>query len=365
VTGTTTEPIAEPPLTSSAGPPPSATRGSGSWRRRLSFGNVGILYVWAAIIVLFSILAPDTFPTLATVRSVLDQNAVSGLVALALVLPLSAAVFDLSVGSAMGLCNIVVAWLLVSQGLPIAPAIAIAVVAGLVIGLLNSLIVVGAKIDSFIGTLASGALMAAAVSLISSDQSILGDELNGGFGSIATTKVLGIALPVFVMLIVAVAIWFIQSYTVVGRRLYATGFNAEGARLAGIRTGRLQVLALVVSGVIAGVAGVLLASQVNSGSPNIGPPYLLDAFAAAFLGATQLGGRFNAWGTVMAVLLLGTGKTGLVLIGAQPWAQSTFAGVVLLVALALTNYERTMAGRSWIKARRGTARGAETGASPS
>ena len=81
-------------------------------------------------------------------------------------------------------------------------------------------------------------------------------------------------------------------------------------------------------------------------------PYLLDAFAAAFLGATQFGGRFNAWGTVLAVLLLGTGKTGLVLVGAKPWAQSMFSGVVLLAALALTNLERTLEARTWIQARR-------------
>jgi ribose transport system permease protein len=144
----------------------------------------------------------------------------------------------------------------------------------------------------------------------------------------------------------------VQGYTVVGRRIYATGFNEGGARLAGIRTNRLQFMSLVVSGLVAGIAGVLLASQVSSGSPDIGPPYLLDAFAAAFLGATQFGGRFNAWGTVIAVLLLGTGKTGLVLVGAEPWAQSMFSGVVLLSALALTNLERTLESRTWVRARR-------------
>ena len=106
---------------------------------------------------------------------------------------------------------------------------------------------------------------------------------------------------------------------------------------------------------------MLLASQVSSGSPDIGPPYLLDAFAAAFLGATQFGGRFNAWGTVIAVLLLGTGKTGLVLVGAEPWAQSMFSGVVLLAALALTNLERTLEARTWVRARRAPAAARRSG----
>jgi ribose transport system permease protein len=134
--------------------------------------------------------------------------------------------------------------------------------------------------------------------------------------------------------------------------MYAIGFNERGAQLSGIRTDRLRFASLVVSGVVAAIAGVLLASQVSSGSPGIGSPYLLNAFAAAFLGATQFGGRFNAWGTVLAVLLLGTGTTGLVLVGAQPWAQSMFSGVVLLVALAAGNLERSLAARTWIRARR-------------
>jgi ribose transport system permease protein len=240
---------------------------------------------------------------------------------------------------------------LVNKGVAVVPAILLAVVAGLAIGVCNALVVVGARIDSFIGTLATGSIMAAAISLISNNQSIIGPEMNGSFGKIATTDVAGIALPVFLMFVVAVGLWFVQGYTVVGRRIYATGFNEGGASLAGIRTRRLQFGSLVVSGLVAGIAGVLLASQVSSGSPDIGPPYLLDAFAAAFLGATQFGGRFNAWGTVIAVLLLGTGKTGLVLVGAEPWAQSMFSGVVLLSALALTNLERTLEARNWIRAR--------------
>jgi ribose transport system permease protein len=341
----------------------AATRLAGpSWRRHFAFTNIGVVYVWILIIIIFSIWAPDTFPTWTTVKSVLNQNAVAGMIALALVVPLSARVFDLSVGNAMGLCNIIVAWLLVDHGFSVLPAIVLTLLAGLLIGLLNGVVVVGAKIDSFIATLATGSLMAAAISLISQDQSIIGNELAGNFGSIATADIGGIVLPVFVMLIVALIVWFVQGYTVVGRRIYATGFNEGGARLTGIRTDRLRFASLVVSGFVAGIAGVLLASLVSSGSPDIGPPYLLDAFAAVFLGATQFGGRFNAWGTVIAVLLLGTGKTGLVLVGAEPWAQSMFSGVVLLAALAATNLERTLEARNWVRARRGRRRETEAAA---
>lgn len=323
-------------------------RRPGDWRDRfvgarqnLGFKNVGAIYVWTIIIVVFSIWAPDTFPRWNTAQTILNQNATAGLVALALVVPLSARMFDLSVGSALGLCNVIVAWLLVEKGTSITVAIVLTIGAGLVIGLVNATVVVRFRIDSFIGTLATGSLMAAAITLVTNDQSITGPELSGSFGKLATSAVGGVATPVFLVLMLAIGIWYLMSSTVTGRRIYATGFNEVGARLAGIRTARLQFLSLVVSGALVGVGGVILASQVSSGSPNIGPPYLLDAFAAAFLGATQFGGRFNAAGTIVAVLLLGTGKAGLVLVGAPIWAPSMFAGVVLLLALALTNIGRT------------------------
>ena len=329
--------------------PPIARR---SWGSHLSFKNVGAIYVWLLIIVVFSIWAPDTFPTWQNAKTVLNQNAIAGLVALALVVPLSARVFDLSVGYATGLCNVIIAGLLVRKGVAIAPAILITVSAGVVIGVINAAIVIGGRIDSFVGTLATGSLMAAGVSLVTDDQPIVGTQLGGSFGKIATTALGGIALPVFLMFGVAVAVWYLLNYTRTGREIYATGFNEDGARLTGIRTARLRFASLVVSGAVAGVGGVLLASQISSGSPDVGPPYLLDAFAAAFLGATQFGGRFNAWGTVVAVLLLGTGKTGLILVGAPTWASSMFSGTVLLLALLATKVEGRLEARAWITARR-------------
>jgi ribose transport system permease protein len=322
-----------------------------AWRRRLSFSNIGVVYVEIALIIIFSIWAPSTFPTYTTVKSILNQSAIAGLMALSLVVPLSARVFDLSIGNAMGLANVLVAWLLVDKSVGILPAIVLTLLVGLALGVFNGLVVVGAKIDSFIGTLATGSLMAAAISLITSEQQIIGPQLNGTFGNIATTSVAGIELPVILMFLVAVVLWFIQNYTVMGRRIYAVGFNERGAALSGIKTGRIKFATLICSALVAAIAGVLLASSVSSGSPNIGPPYLLNAYAAAFLGATQFGGRFNAWGTVLAVILLGTGTTGLVLVGGAPWTQEMFAGVVLLVALGASSFERAVQARTWVRAR--------------
>jgi ribose transport system permease protein len=325
-----------------------------NWRRQLAFRNIGVAYVLIAILIMFSIWKPSLFPTWQTAKAILNQNAIAGLIALALVVPLSAQVFDLSVGYALGLCNVIVAWLMVDKGVAMIPAIALTVFAGLLIGVLNASIVVGLGIDSFIATLATGALMASVITILTNSQDIIGSQLTGSFGNLSTAGIGGISLPVVIMFAVAVSLWYLLNYTATGRRLYATGFNADGAHLTGIRTRRLRSGSLLVSGTVAGIAGVLLASQVGSGSPDIGPPYLLDAFAAAFLGATQFGGRFNAWGTVLAVLLLGTGTTGLVLVGAPAWSSSMFSGLVLLAALALTNMQQTLDIRALTAARRST-----------
>jgi ribose transport system permease protein len=331
---------------------------SSRWRRLFSFTNISVLYVEIALIVVFSIWAPETFPTWTTVLSILNGGAIAGLMALALVIPLSARLFDLSVGNIMGLANMLIAWLLVERGWNIWLAIAATLVCGILMGMVNGVVVVSAKIDSFIGTLATGAIFVTFVALLS-DQTIYGPELGGTFGKIATAGIGGIHTPLFLALLVTILLWILQKYTVTGRRFYAVGYNARGSDLIGIKTARLRFTALMVSGFIAGVAGILLASSVSSGTPGIGSPYLLNAYAAAFLGSTQFGGRFNAWGTGLAVILIGTGTNGIFLVGGPAWAQSMFTGVVLLLALGISNAEEAVRTRAWIRAKGRAARGSD------
>ncbi|CAM5256841.1 ABC transporter permease [Streptomyces aurantiogriseus] len=304
----------------------------------LSFRNVGAVYVWLVIVVLFSVWAPETFPTTTTVRQVLNGNAVAGLVALSVVPPLAARVFDLSVAYTMSLTSVLTARFLVSAGLGPGTAIALAMTAALLIGVVNGVVVVVLRVDSFIATLATGALIQSLITMVTNDSSITGVQLLAEpFAHIAQLDAGGITLPVLYLLLATVAIWFLLEHTATGRRLYATGFNADAARLQGVRTDRLRFLTLVASALLSGFAGIVFASAVGSGSPTAGTPYLLSAYAAAFVGATQLrAGRFNAWGTVLAVLLLGTGVTGLGLATSAPWAASLFTGAVLIVALVLT-----------------------------
>jgi ribose transport system permease protein len=316
-------------------------------RRKLSFANIGAVYVWIAIIIIFGIWVPSTFLTVATFKQVLNGNAIVALLALSLLIPLSAGVFDLSIAYNATLTCVVLTKLIVG-GVPLWLAIVAAIFTGLLVGLGNACVVVLMRVDSFIGTLATGSLVSALVTLVTGNLVIESPKLSGTFLQIGQASVLGFTLPVFYVIVVGGIIWYVLEATATGRRLYATGFNARTARLAGVRTDRLRFGALLASGFFAGVAGVVLASYIGSGDPTVGPPYLLPAFAAAFLGATQLrAGRFNVPGTLIAILLLGTGITGLGLAAAPQWSQDMFTGVVLIAALALTGVQRRGSARGW------------------
>ena len=317
------------------------------WVSRLAVDKYGAVYVWLAIIVVFSIWVPETFPNVTTAKQILDSNAITAFAALAVTIPLTARVFDLSFALNMTLCGVAAAHFVVA-GLPLASAMTLALSIGLTVGLINATVVVVMKIDSFIATLATGSLIAALITMVTNDTPISDVRLSGGFSAIGQTTVHGITLPVLYVAVVAVAIWYLLEHTATGRRLYAVGFNPEAARLAGVHVARLQFLTLVASGVLAGAAGIVLASILGGGSPTAGTPYLLPAFAAAFLGATQIKhGRFNAGGTLIAVLLLGTGTTGLGLANAPQWSGNLFIGIVLIAALTVTGLQRrtTLAAR--------------------
>lgn len=341
----------------SGGGTPTATS---RWISRLAVDRLGAVYVWVAIIVVFSIWVPETFPNITTAKQILNSNAITALAALSVTIPLAARVFDLSFALNMTLCGVAVAHFVV-DGVPLVLAVALGVLIGLAVGVINATVVVGMKIDSFIATLATGSLIQALITLVTNDTPISDVKLAGNFSKIGQTTSQGLILPVLYVAIVAVGIWYLLEHTATGRRLYAVGFNADAARLAGVKVRRLQFLALVTSGVLAGASGIVLASILGSGSPTAGTPYLLPGFAAVFLGATQLkNGRFNAGGTLIAVLLLGTGTTGLGLANAPQWSGSLFVGVVLIAALMVTGLQR----RTTLAARPVTDKPAETDAGP-
>jgi ribose transport system permease protein len=307
--------------------------------RSLSLRNASALWVFAVIFIIFSLWIPETFLTGSTWKTLLNDQAISAILAIGLIIPLAAGAFDLAVGTEVGLGSIFVAWLLASANVPLALAIIIAILGGALIGLAIGLLVVKAHIDSFIATLGMSSVLLALISWISSDQQLT--IPSAAFQSIGTTELFGVSLPVYIMLAIALVIYYVLERTAVGRRVYATGGNIDAARLAGVRTSTVIVASLVACSAVAAAAGVLLSATLGVGDPTVGPAYLLPAFTAAFLGSTQFrGGRVNVWGTVVAIYVLATGVKGLQLAGAPTWIPDLFNGVALLIAVGMAKYQR-------------------------
>ncbi|HEX6711944.1 MAG TPA: ABC transporter permease, partial [Thermoleophilaceae bacterium] len=275
-------------------------------RAALSFTNISAVYIFVVLFVLFALWVPDTFLTTGVWKSLLANSALTALVAIAVTIPLAAGVFNLAVGTEVGMAAILSAWLLQKQHIAIAPSIAATLVIGCLIGATSGALIVRARIDSFIATLGMSSILLAMVAWVSGSQQIL--DLPKSFQNLATNELFGLTYPVWIMLVVALIVWYVMQRTPTGRRLYATGGNPNAARLAGVQTSRVIVLSLVSCGLIAALAGVLTSGQLGVGDPTVGPGYLLPAYAAAFLGSTQFhGGRYNVWGAVIAVLVLAVG----------------------------------------------------------
>ncbi len=306
------------------------------WPEVVSPRNIGALYVLVVIVVIFGIWVPDTFLTQATLKQLVNGNAITAMAALALIVPLSTRTFDLSFAYTMSLSGVTASYLVVDHGAAVPLAFAGAIGVAVLVGAINGFVVVVMRIDSFIATLATGSLIQSFIIFFTDGGiNINSPLLSEGFSRVGQGRIGGVSYPVFIVLGLAVILWLFMEHTSTGRRLYATGFNPEAAKLANIRTDLLRFTSLVACAAIAGLAGVILASQLASGSTSAGTDYLLPAFAAAFVGATQFkGGRFNAWGTVVAVLMLGTGILGLALASAPAFSSSMFTGLVLIAALA-------------------------------
>lgn len=328
----TAAPSARPPAADAA--PPK--------RRRIPWWSprtIGAVYIWLAIIVLFSVIEPDKFFTLQTVKDVLNQNATTGLAALILVVPLASGALDLSIGALMGMGGILVA-LFLGTGMPVPLAVALAVMMSTALGLVNSIVVVGMRVNALIGTLAMGSVYSAVMIALSGDK-ILTDGMQGSFTKIAQGNISGFTLPVVYLGVLTVLLSLVLEHSPLGRKIYATGYNEATARLVGVPVNVIKIGSMMTAAAVAGFAGVVSASRVQAAQPTNGLDLLMPAVSAAFLGATQIRrGRFNPIGTVIAVLMLGTGDMGLILSGAPQWSPQVFNGVVLIAAVGATVAER-------------------------
>jgi ribose transport system permease protein len=316
-----------------------STRRRERWSVTRVLSTYLLLLLLIALFIAFSIALPNSFPTEFNIRSILATKAIIALLALAVMVPLAAHQFDLSVAYGLGLTHVLAVGLIVKDGLPWVVAVIIVIFVGLSVGVINGLLVTVVRIDSFIATLATGTICFGLANWYTHGEQITG-AVPGGFAELAN-KTFGSVVPLAAVIVagVAITIWLVLEFRPVGRRLIATGANESAARLVGIRTHRYILGAFAVSGLITAIAGILLGAQLQAANSSTGPEFLLPAFVGALLGATSVRpGRVNVWGTITAVLLLGVGLSGLTQAGAEFYVEPLFNGSTLAIAVGAAGY---------------------------
>lgn len=297
-------------------------------------------FAFLVVIAVFSLRLPDTFFTAANFESILGSQAVLVVLALGLLIPLAAGDYDLSVAAVLTMSSMVVAVLNVNQHWPIGLAIVAALAVGFGVGAVNGALIVVLGLDAFIVTLGTSTLLAGLTLWISASNTISGISQQL-IDKVIVDRFLGIPLEFYYGLGLCIAIWYAFEHLPIGRRLLFVGRGRDVARLSGLNVNRTRWLAFVSSGTISALAGVMYAGTTGAADPTSGASFLLPAYAAVFLGATGIRpGRFNAWGTIIAVYFLVTGITGLQLLGVQSFVQQLFYGAALILAVALSRITR-------------------------
>lgn len=308
-------------------------------------GDLGLrsfsgLYLWALFIIMFGVWKPHLFLTQSTLHSVAAAQAVSAMLALALLVPLTAGVYDLSAGAVINFSTVLVVVLQTKGHLSMGLAIAATIIVSLIIGAVSGFVVVVLRVNSFVATLGMATVVAAFQIIVSGDNQPF-PPISSTWTALTQQQVLGFQIIVVYLLILAVLLWWTLDHTPVGRNLYAIGGNSEAARLAGVRVRNWTFLTLVTSATISGIAGVFYAS-LSGPSLTFGQTLLLPAFAAAFLGSTQIRpGRYNVWGTVLAVYVLATGVQGFQYVTGAQWLSDMFNGIALLAAVSFAVWRQT------------------------
>jgi ribose transport system permease protein len=292
-----------------------------------------------AIVIFFSVFSrtADTFGTLGNLQAVIGNQAVIGIVTLAALIPIVCDEWDLSVGANAGLCSIFVADAM-SHGVPVALSILLGIVAGLVVGVFNALVVTRLGVNGIIATLGTATILRGIAQMRTGGVALLAN-IPTSVVSFGSGTWLGIPRLGWVLLVVTLAVYYLLNHTPFGRYLYAIAANREAAALVGLRTRRLVSLAFIGGGVLAGVAGALWVARAGGASPRVGDQFLIPALSAAFLSAAVIKpGTFNVVGAIVAVFFLAVIGAGLNLAGTADYVTDYVNGAFLIIGVGLAAF---------------------------
>jgi ribose transport system permease protein len=309
-------------------------------QHKAALQRLGPLLALVAVCIALAFMSPD-FLTVSNSFDVMRQVSINAVIAFGMTLTILLGGIDLSVGSILAVSSVLAA-MIMTGGHGAVLAVAVAILAGAAMGSLNGVVIAKGKVAPFIATLGMMTLLRGLALVFANGSPISGFSSNFfatlGDGYVARL----IPVPVVLMLAMFAVFWFVLGRTVFGRHVYATGGNAEAAKLSGVNTDRVQILVYTVSGAMAALAGVVLTSRLDSAQPTAGAGYELDAITAVVLGGTSLaGGRGWIFGTLVGALLIGVLNNGLNLMGVSAFYQQVVKGSVILLAVLLDRGGKT------------------------
>lgn len=317
----------------------AAAGGASMTKQRLIhyFNQLGMFIILLMLIAAMAVFAPN-FTEVTNVLNILKQTSITAILAAGMTLVILTGGIDLSVGSILALSG-VLSVLMTNAGLHPLLAMAAGMGMGAAAGAINGYLTAVPKLPSFVVTLGSMTYLRGLAYVISGGYPIALE--NDLFKFLGSGYILGIPTPIYIMLVIFGIMYFLLNYTMFGRHVYAIGGNEEAARLTGIKVERSLIRVYAISGLLAGIAGIVMAGRLFSAQPTGGTGYELDAIAAVVLGGTSFVGGFGRiQGTLIGVLIIGVLTNGLVLLNVDFYWQMIVKGAVIVAAVLLDRIRR-------------------------
>ncbi|PKM50010.1 MAG: ABC transporter permease [Firmicutes bacterium HGW-Firmicutes-7] len=298
------------------------------------FRTYGTIIAGVIIIIMFSILRPQSFATISNAINITRQISLLVVISIGATLIMAVEEFDLSIGAMASLGGVLAAKLSVN-GIPVIFALLIALAICFIIGYVNGYIVTKFKVLSFITTLAMGTIIGGFTFWFTGGSTVF-ENIPKGFTFLGTKTVLSLPLLSIIMLLLTILFWFIMRHTVFGRKLYAIGGNEVAAQVSGLNVKMNKNLAFALCGSMAALTGMLTASRLGSAHPTGGDGFFLSAYAAVFLGRTVFKeGVPTIWGTFIGAAILGILANGLTILQIPTFMQDILTGMIIITAVVV------------------------------
>lgn len=298
--------------------------------------SYGIFIAFFIICVIISLISPQ-FLTVSNWTIIFTQVSINALLAFGVTFVIITGGIDLSLGSMVAVTGVVAALLAHPNDFPIIVPIVVGLMSGVLMGAFNGFIITKTKIAPFIVTLGTMTIARGLALIITKGRPI--SNLCDSFNFIGGGSLFGVPLPIIILIFVFIICTIILNKTVLGRYIYAIGGNEQAAKVSGINVNKIKMTVYIISGLLAGLAGILLTSRVTTGQPNAGAGFELDAIAAAVIGGTSTtGGVGTIAGTMIGALLIGVINNGLDLMNVTSYYQQVVMGTIIIGAVVLDSW---------------------------